>query len=284
MRLLIDRADIRVFSSKRTALHLAAMQGHAGIVDLLLKNGSEMDILDADGHTPLELAIGRRSFDVILLLRGKGAAASFEEAIAKHGDEWMKLLQGERNTSARGPVLSWDADYKVRRRKSRHDPLLGSWGQYQVAKNNPAITYTVLEQKQKALMACTIENNCPTIVRALLKDGWDANAFLDRRDHASLNPGDPWIMSLLMKHGPATAGEMSRMSHTTLLHFAARADSEEVMEVLLDAGAAVNFQNFRGETALHRAVDARKYSNVEFLVQKGGDINIKDVCDRTALH
>jgi ankyrin repeat protein len=41
----------------RSSLHLAAMSGNLGIVDLLLNNAISTNIADEDGNTPLHLAI-----------------------------------------------------------------------------------------------------------------------------------------------------------------------------------------------------------------------------------
>lgn len=41
----------------RTALHLAAEQGHEAAVGLLLDSGADNEICDADGKSPLFLAV-----------------------------------------------------------------------------------------------------------------------------------------------------------------------------------------------------------------------------------
>jgi ankyrin repeat protein len=43
----------------RTALHGAAMKGFTPIVELLVANGADMHAKDANGRTPIELAMGR---------------------------------------------------------------------------------------------------------------------------------------------------------------------------------------------------------------------------------
>lgn len=62
----------------RTALHDAALGGHAGVIDVLVQNGAEIELRDQFGYTPLALAV----------LQGH------EEAAAR-------LLEGRANPHAR---------------------------------------------------------------------------------------------------------------------------------------------------------------------------------------
>lgn len=57
----------------RTALHVAACQGHADVVDLLLRSGAEVDPKDRWGSTPLADAIYYKNHDVFKLLEKHGA-------------------------------------------------------------------------------------------------------------------------------------------------------------------------------------------------------------------
>ncbi|XP_047271423.1 integrin-linked protein kinase 1 isoform X2 [Capsicum annuum] len=57
----------------RTALHIAACQGNADVVDFLLKNGAQVDAMDRWGSTPLADAIYYKNTDVVKLLELHGA-------------------------------------------------------------------------------------------------------------------------------------------------------------------------------------------------------------------
>ncbi|KAH0651947.1 hypothetical protein KY284_031859 [Solanum tuberosum] len=57
----------------RTALHIAACQGYADVVDFLLKNGAHVDAMDRWGSTPLADAIYYKNNDVVKLLEVHGA-------------------------------------------------------------------------------------------------------------------------------------------------------------------------------------------------------------------
>lgn len=56
--LLEHRAGVNDCDAQgRTALHLAAEQGHEAAVILLLDSGADNEICDADGKSPLFLAV-----------------------------------------------------------------------------------------------------------------------------------------------------------------------------------------------------------------------------------
>jgi len=58
----------------RTALMIAAIEGHADVVRLLVEAGTDLSIVDAEGQTALTLARSSNNLDVAALLEGAGAA------------------------------------------------------------------------------------------------------------------------------------------------------------------------------------------------------------------
>ena len=61
--------DVNVSDSYgRTALHYAAEQGHADIIDVLLVAGSFVNAMDFEGMTPLYLASARGNTDAVQAL------------------------------------------------------------------------------------------------------------------------------------------------------------------------------------------------------------------------
>jgi ankyrin repeat protein len=57
--------------ARATALHVAAAWGHASVVRLLIDAGAEVDVLDADGMTPRQLAT--EWGDIVAMLDAAGA-------------------------------------------------------------------------------------------------------------------------------------------------------------------------------------------------------------------
>ena len=65
----VDAADY----DGRTALHLAAAEGHAAAVELLLRKGARVGVADRWGGTPLHDAVRHRQRPVVALLLRRGA-------------------------------------------------------------------------------------------------------------------------------------------------------------------------------------------------------------------
>jgi uncharacterized protein len=75
MRLGLGEVDVNGRDkSGRTALHIAAMRGHAEVAEVLLAKGATVEVHDADGWTPLHWAMASGAHDVTEVLRkhGKG--------------------------------------------------------------------------------------------------------------------------------------------------------------------------------------------------------------------
>lgn len=65
-----------VAAAKRTVLHLAALEGNIDIARMALSAGAYIDAQDADGQTPLTLAIGTKNRAFCRFLLEAGASAS----------------------------------------------------------------------------------------------------------------------------------------------------------------------------------------------------------------
>lgn len=55
-------------SGRATPLHRASTQGHVKIVELLLKSGADVDLLDADGFSALHRAVASEKIQICKLL------------------------------------------------------------------------------------------------------------------------------------------------------------------------------------------------------------------------
>ncbi len=113
---------------------------------------------------------------------------------------------------------------------------------------------------------------------------------------AVLNKGTPALIEQLVRSGAevnATGSSWSFVGVTTPLIAATYAARLDVVKMLLDNGADVNFQDIEGRTALHYAVDQHWYRNepylkadmdvIEMLVVHGARTDIPNKSGRTAL-
>ena len=83
----------------RTALHMAAENGHGNVVQYLLTQGAACDAESADGRTPLQLALesGNESIAQILIQRGSNVNANLASGetplSVAVGNRWLSLVQ-----------------------------------------------------------------------------------------------------------------------------------------------------------------------------------------------
>lgn len=83
----------------RTALHMAAENGHEKMVQHLLTRRADCDVESADGRTPLQLALesGNESIAQVLIQRGADVNANFASGetplTVAVGNQWTSLVQ-----------------------------------------------------------------------------------------------------------------------------------------------------------------------------------------------
>lgn len=93
----------------RTALHLAAANGHIFMVALLLGQGADINACDKNGWTALHFAAKAGYLNVVKLLTESGASPKFETkegkvsicfaAAANHSDVLSFLMRRDHNTN-----------------------------------------------------------------------------------------------------------------------------------------------------------------------------------------
>ncbi|XRB14766.1 hypothetical protein RI054_09g46060 [Pseudoscourfieldia marina] len=97
------RIDGAVAWDNKTALHMAAANGHASIVDVLVERGADVDVPNAEGSTALHWAcvngqaqVARKLVDAgaSVAVLNKSSRTPLDEAIAHNRIEVVEALQG----------------------------------------------------------------------------------------------------------------------------------------------------------------------------------------------
>jgi ankyrin repeat protein len=246
-----------------------ARQGCVECAETLLDAGADIDMTDPDGVTPLLLALLNAHFDVAKLLIDRGAN-----------------------------VNTWDW-----------------WGR---APLYAAVDYNTLPHGGRPDRPSLAETTSIEIIEQLLEKGANPNAQLKLlqpyRDLGADRGADPILgigttpmiraakaadvaaMKLLLDHGALTdlpqatgvtplmaAAGLNSYDIDTRGRFKTQDQALEAAKVLLDAGADVNAQDARGQTALHGAASKGYTQLVQFLAERGATLDAVDQNGSTPL-
>eukprot|EP01087_Luapelamoeba_hula_P000146 TRINITY_DN1008_c0_g1_i1.p1 TRINITY_DN1008_c0_g1~~TRINITY_DN1008_c0_g1_i1.p1 ORF type:complete len:293 (-),score=63.34 TRINITY_DN1008_c0_g1_i1:127-1005(-) len=101
--------------------------------------------------------------------------------------------------------------------------------------------------------------------------------------HLAVSLGETHLMDHLLSCG-LDKNERDLVGNSPLSWVIATDGKDELMESLIDHGAAVNSQNYDGETPLYIAAQNGLMSKVQYLLENGADVNIMNLVGATALH
>lgn len=289
-RLLLDRVRIRCGDRKMTALHVAAMNGHAAIVDLLLANGAEMDAFDNYGRTPLQLAQENGHEAVTALLRSKGAVADLDDILQTYPNKWLKSPRGEFRKYAKFPPIPKSNTIPPELAGSAR--ALISLLNYYCAKSSREFFCRQID----ALHRVIIEKLPVDIISILLdEESFDINAAPEAccwehcgfdALHLAICVHNHPATRLLINSGADILGQCPgcNLNFETALHCAIRHKNEEALRLLLDPGVAVDSAPNQRETGLHEAARQKNVPCMRLLLSNGADIGARNFYGRTILH
>ena len=92
-----------------------------------------------------------------------------------------------------------------------------------------------------------------------------------------------WMRKLLRRGYGVDTLSPTQFADITPLYRACQVSSIEAAEVLLDAGANIDFQTIFGRTALHMAIEVRDNDLLQFLIDRGARVDMPDGDGATAL-
>lgn len=278
-RLLLSNPEIDVnirdvSCNSNTALHHAAMHGHDNIVQLLLKNGAEINAPNDYRDTPLHFAISSkyhqydRITSVLETRTPRPSASKTDLDPDRSGRDKMRALHHASDQASEAIVrvlLSAGADV--------HAAGFKGW--------TPLHVEAVQDRGWDA--------RAPTVAALLL----DYHAPLEARDSKGRTPLSlaskyrfTSMTKLLLSRG-ANVDSVSHSGGTPLVElFEAGITEEVIIRALLDEGADIDARDNDGLTALHHAVvlEPEVPRIVGLLLEKGADVNVRDEGDASALH
>ena len=271
-----------------TALHSACENGNSQAVATLLAAGAEVNVTTEDrenrrecnklgGDTPLLLASASCSGDAAACVRLLLAAGADVNVIDFRGDTPLMnaCARGDQECVdlllAAGASLDANGADKNSRRLFQY---ACHGGLYELAKSLSAVLSDPAFDKDDLLYSVCDSARCASI--DIHNDAWDKDHKPTQDEvNAALKPYAQ-IARMLLDAGADvnTSGHGDRKD--TPLMAAAQSDSEELVKLLLAAGADVEYRNFYEETPLIDACYEHSLSSVKILLDAGADIEAEN--------
>jgi ankyrin repeat protein len=115
-------------------------------------------------------------------------------------------------------------------------------------------------------------------------DDWNEKGDDVRRTplHVASGNGRLEVVRLLLEHRANVNYQDN--DGKSALHLASRHPSSDVARLLLDRGANINASSTRGKTALHEASEFGQVAAVELFLERGVNVNVQTKSGRTPLH
>ncbi|MAM71563.1 MAG: hypothetical protein CMP91_10515 [Gammaproteobacteria bacterium] len=245
-----------------TALHHAARENAIAATQILIESGSDLNVLDSQGISPLRFAIINKNIDLAKMLVEAGANINDGALVDLLDVETKELtfVRAEKNyenqTSPMELVelmLELGVDVNAYPEDAYPLPATGFRGGAGTSGQTALFN-----------MAMTDDQD---IMAMLLQHGANPN---------SLNmDGNYFPLSAALTLVPGRMGNIEEDEEVTELR--------DSVHLLLDYGADINAIADDGTSVLHHAVSAGKETIVAFLIAEGADLSIKDSSNRTAL-
>jgi pectate lyase len=236
VKLLLEKgADIEVSMGwpPRTLLHDTCQKGYAEITQMLIGAGADVNAKNAEGRTPLDIALRQNNKEIVELLTNVVDIPSIHVA-AQVGDLDKVKAFLEKGTD----VNAKDDDGMT--------PLL-----------------LAISKKQADVAKFLVENGAD--VNAGDKSGFVPLVY-------ALWNTDPNVVKILLDNGADVNAEDTAMGFS-VLHWAIAMDSKETTELVLTAGADVNTKSNTGETPLDVAAYGVSSIIGELLIANGAEIS-----------
>lgn len=284
IKFLLDQPGNPVSKSthdNRIYLHWAAYRGNTQLVQYLISKGSDINLEDSHGTTPLVFAATNGQFDPALY-----------EAFFKAGINPKKKYKDGENLLLLAIPSDKDlklTDFLITKGLSLKDvDNNGSTAfDYAAKTGNIALLKKLLDRKVKytdnALLIATQGNRRETtsldaykfLVEELkLKPTVTGKSGENVLHLLAGKPNQKEIISYFLSKG-VDANKANNDGNTPFM-IAAGARENGSLEVLLPVAKNINLQNTKGESALTMAVKSGTPDAIALLLGKGADVNVKD--------
>jgi ankyrin repeat protein len=270
-----------------TALHWAVRNGDEAVVRRLVEGGADLNLTNADGATPMMLAIVNDRFDLAAKLVELGADAN--DGSLYHAIEM------------RDATTDWRARDGSRLRVDHPNQLSALDLAKVLLEAGADPDKPVAVQMHSASMCCDPKANATPFYRAAVAADVEALRLM-----LAYDPDFAWVPESI-KTGPRQPGNTGgktalmvamnggkgvgmaggpgdiREGIAPPFREVSNRNPADAVKLLLEAGADPDAKTPDGDTALHLAAFDGKLDIVRVLVEGGADMSVKDAAGKTAL-
>ncbi|KAK6534041.1 hypothetical protein TWF281_005380 [Arthrobotrys megalospora] len=248
---------------KMTALHMAANRGDEKIVRLLLDQGLDVERQDSTGRTPLDLASAFGYTGVVTMLLAKGAEVFVSP--------WTQRDRQHGRTAVRPAAKNGHLSVLKLLFEHRENGLLiqepQGWED-----NRGICLYEAIANRHEDIVEYIMDPTAEDRLGQIYAKSTVVQVAI-RTENLSM------VQLILKKR---TIVDDTR--RTWELHSALGKGNLDILKLIINDGADINARSEKGETALHIATKRGDNHIVEFLLKHGAVVNVAAQNGRTALH
>lgn len=261
------------FEFNKTALHIAAEQGHLGFVSLFIEKGVNLELRDRPGNTSLHTAVVNNNIDVIKLLLKNGAQIDARDY---------------NNNTPLHLSLSFSYSLDIPKLLIRSQADINAKDDF----GNTPLHLTLSLKLDKEIAELLLDNGADTTIRnkagntalteAVIKNNKEIALLLldDKSGIYSKNDRGESPLTIGIDHGIPVLEWLINDENInyknndgdTPIIIAIREDAKpEIITFLIDKGAKINTRNKNGWTPLHEAVILGNGNIISILNQNEAD-------------
>ena len=248
--------DINILrlDDRKSALHLAAESGNETILRTLISHGAELDARDISGATPLFLAANSNRDRCVEILMSEGANHSLKATVVDN--------KGSQRVFSPSEIAA----------EKGYDEVVTTIGSMN----------EIRAVSKKSLLQASFDNDVLE-AREIIETTQNFGALAPCLEIAAMN-GYAQLVSLFLSHG-ANSNTYYPEKEKSVLFLASENNQPEIVELLLNGGAFVDFEKNgkKNRTALHIAAKKGHLEVAKKLKEIGhANIGLRDSCLRTA--